>query len=93
MNLLKILNSSNILIIDILAIFTSFVESWLLYKFFLLFFNIPHRKKEKCLFIPLFTIVGTISNILPDVILKDILTICAFLFIVQYIFKQDFKSM
>lgn len=92
MNLTEILCNSNPIAINILAIFSSLIESWLFYKFFLLFFDIQNSKKEKYIFIASFTVIGCISHLLPNLIVKDLLTIFAFLVLLKYILKQTLKN-
>lgn len=92
MNLAETLNNSNPIIINILAVFSSLAESWLFYKFFSLFLNLHDSKKEKYYFIILFTIVGSIVNILPVLVLKDILPIVSFLLLMKFLLKQNIKN-
>ena len=89
MNLVQLFTTENKALIFILKILVSAIQGFFFYKNANIFFNTKPNKKEKISFILIITLVGLITNLMPNnlILIQDILNVVIILLMLHYNFK------
>ncbi len=92
MELIQHLVNNNSIIIILLRLFFSIIQSILFLELSSSVLNIKNSKKSKCKFLAIVITTGIASIFLGSSILKDIVNIVAFLLSMYFIIKQSIKN-